>query len=351
MTSTAETLQAETSALGGVVNEASLVAIPLATRNYTQIVNLSPGVVTDVTDASSFGRGSQAIYVNGHDDASNSYLMDGVQVSSYSGSTVEDSAGSFYGSIPVPSPDSLQEFKVVTSMYDASIGRNPGASVNLVSKTGSNNWHGNLFEFLRNDDLNANTFFSNLAGRPRGVLKQNQYGGTFGGPVLKDKFFFFFSYEGTRQRNGVAAQGSSSVTLPAALSNDRSAAALGAAFCHSPTFPSTTGVANPASDQVACSGANINPVSLALLNAKLPDGSFVIPTPQVILPSGSGFSYFSVPAPFHEEQVSLNLDYALSPRNTLSGRYFFAYTPNVNEFTSNTQPPGSLPGNAIVRRQ
>ena len=82
-----ENIQTETSALGGVVNEQSLVSIPLATRNYTQILNLSPGVLTSVTDASSFGRGSQAIYVNGHDDASNSYLMDGVQVSSYSGST------------------------------------------------------------------------------------------------------------------------------------------------------------------------------------------------------------------------------------------------------------------------
>ncbi len=341
VTSTTENIQTETSALGGVVNQASLVSIPLATRNYTQILNLSPGVLTDVTDASAFGRGSQAIYVNGHDDASNSYLMDGVQVSSYSGSTVEDSAGSYYGSIPIPSPDSLQEFKVVTSMYDASIGRNPGASVSLVSKSGTNNWHGNLFEFFRNDDLNANTFFSNLAGRPRGFLKQNQYGGTFGGPILKDKFFFFFSYQGTRQENGVASQGSSAVTLPAALTNDRSAAALGADFCHAPTFPATTGVANPASDQVACNGSNINPVSLALLNARLPDKSFVIPSPQVILPSGSGFSYFSIPAPFHEEQVSFNLDYALSAKNTLSGRYFYAYTPNVNEFTSSTQPPGA----------
>lgn len=344
VTSTAETLQTETSALGGVVNQASLVSIPLAARNYTQIVNLSPGVLTGVTDASSFGRGSQSIYVNGHDDASNSYMMDGAQVSSWSGSTIEDSAGSFYGSIPIPSPDSLQEFKVVTTMYDASIGRNPGASVSLVSKTGSNNWHGNVFEFFRNDKLNANTFFSNLAGISRGALKQNQYGGTLGGPVRKDKLFFFFAYQGTRQRNGVASQGSSSVTLPAALTNDRSRAALGAAFCRQPTFAAVTGVPNPATDQVACDGYNINPVSLGLLNARLPDGTFKIPTPQVILSSGSGFSYFSIPAPFHEEQVSFNLDYVLSPKHTFAGRYFYAYTPNVNEFTSSTQPPGSPRG-------
>jgi hypothetical protein len=336
-----ESIQTETSALGGVVNQDSIVSIPLATRNYTQILNLSPGVITSVTDASTFGRGSQSIYVNGHDDASNSYLMDGVQVSSYSGSTTEDTAGSFYGSIPIPSPDSLQEFKVVTSMYDASIGRNPGASVSLISKTGSNGYHGNLFEFFRNDDLDANTFFAHLAGHPRGELKQNQYGGTFGGPIRKDKLFFFFSYQGTRQINGVASQGTSSVTLPGALTNDRSAATLGAEFCHSPTFPAKTGVANPASDQVACDGSNINPVSLQLLNAQLPNGTFVIPTPQIILGSGSGFSYFSIGAPFHEEQVSFNMDYVLSPKNTFSGRYFFSYAPNINEFTSSTQPPGA----------
>jgi Carboxypeptidase regulatory-like domain/TonB-dependent Receptor Plug Domain len=336
-----ESIQTETSALGGVVNQDSIVSIPLATRNYTQILNLSPGVITSVTDASTFGRGSQSIYVNGHDDASNSYLMDGVQVSSYSGSTTEDTAGSFYGSIPIPSPDSLQEFKVVTSMYDASIGRNPGASVSLISKTGSNSFHGNVFEFFRNDDLDANTFFAQLAGHPRGELKQNQYGGTFGGPIRKDKLFFFFSYQGTRQINGVASQGTSSVTLPGALTNDRSAAALGAEFCHAATFPAKTGVPNPASDQVACDGSNINPVSLQLLNAKLPDGTFVIPTPQIILASGAGFSYFSIGAPFHEEQASFNLDYVLSPKNTFSGRFFYSYAPNINEFTSSTQPPGA----------
>jgi hypothetical protein len=341
VTGSTENIQTETSALGGVVNQESIVSIPLATRNYTQIVNLSPGVITSVTDASTFGRGSQSIYVNGHDDASNSYLMDGVQVSSYSGSTTEDTAGSFYGSIPIPSPDSLQEFKVVTSMYDASIGRNPGASVSLISKTGTNNWHGDLFEFFRNDDLDANTYFAELAGHPRGELKQNQYGGTFGGPIKKDKLFFFFSYQGTRQINGVASQGTSSVTLPGALTNDRSAATLGAEFCHSPTFPAKTGIPNPASDQVACDGSNINPVSLQLLNAKLPDGTFVIPTPQIILPNGSGFSYFSIGAPFHEEQASFNLDYVLSPKNTFSGRFFYSYAPNINEFTSSTQPPGA----------
>lgn len=351
-----ENIQTETSALGGVVNQDPLVSIPLAARNYTQIVNLSPGVVTSVTDASAFGRGSQSIYVNGHDDASNSYLMDGVEVSSYSGSTTEDTAGSFYGSIPIPSPDSLQEFKVVTSMYDASIGRNPGASVSLVSKTGTNNYHGNLFEFFRNDDLDANTFFAKLAGHPRGELKQNQYGGTFGGPIKKDKLFFFFSYQGTRQINGVASQGTSSVTLPAQLTNDRSSATLGAEFCHASTFPAKTGVPNPSTDQVSCNGLNINPISHDLLNAKLPNGTYVIPTPQVILnpgtPQATGFSYYSIGAPFHEEQTSFNLDYVLSPQNTFSGRYFFSYAPNVNEFTSSTQPPGAarkdINGNELV---
>ena len=344
VTTTEEALQTETSALGGVVGRTSLVSIPLAARNFTQIVNLSPGVITGVTDASAFGRGSQSIYVDGHDDGSNSYLLDGAQISNWMSSTIEDSAGAFYGSIPIPSPDSLQEFKVVTSTYDASLGRTPGAEVSLISKTGSNDWHGNVFEFFKNDILNANTYFSKLVGVPRGALKQNQYGGTFGGPIQKDKLFFFLSYQGTHQINGVASQGSSSVTLPAALTNDRSQTTLGAEFCHQATYPAVTGAANPASDQVACDGSNLNSISLALLNAKLPNGTYKIPSPQVILPSGTGFSYYSVPALHHEEQVLFNLDYALSTKHTLSGRYLFVTTPNVTQFTSSTEPPGSPRG-------
>src|SRR6202035_4831947 len=105
---------------------------------------------------------------------------------------------SLYTGIGVPSPDAIAEFKVQTSTYDASYGRNPGANVNVVTKSGTNQLHGSLFEFFRNEDLNARTFFQNSqGGGARQVLKQNQFGGTIGGPIKKDKLFVFGSYQGT----------------------------------------------------------------------------------------------------------------------------------------------------------
>src|SRR6185295_18219869 len=126
-----------------------------------------------------------------------------------------------------PSPEAIQEFKVQTGLYDAQSGRSGGASVVLVTKSGSPEFHGTLFEFFRNDAVNANNFFFNATGQERPVLKQNQFGGNLGGPVIKDKLFFFFSYQGTRQRNGLS--GSSSLSLPA-IPLDRSRASLGRAF-------------------------------------------------------------------------------------------------------------------------
>src|SRR6202030_2644956 len=106
------------------------------------------------------------------------------------------------GGISIPSPDAIEEFRVQTSQYDASYGRGSGASVNVITKSGTSQRLGNLFEFLRNDALNANDFFLNRNGQPRPVLKQNQYGATLGGPLIKDKLFLFGSYQGTRQGNG-----------------------------------------------------------------------------------------------------------------------------------------------------
>ncbi len=225
----ASLLQTETSTLGGVVGNQTIEALPLTTRDYLQIMNLSPGVGTDVNDATAAGRGLQNIYVNGKDGNSSNFQIDGITVSNF-GSGGEG-AGFFNGAAPVPSPDSLQEFKVQTSNYDASYGRNSGASVNVVTKSGSNVFHGSLFEYFRNTDLNANTFFRNETGQPLGVLNQNIFGGTLGGPIKKDKLFFFLSGQGTRQRNGIVAGGNGKSTLPEQLTNDRSLLGLENDFC------------------------------------------------------------------------------------------------------------------------
>src|SRR5262249_47551553 len=139
-------------------------------------------------------------------------------------------------------------------------------NVDVVSRSGTNQFHATVWEFLRNNLLNANDFFSKLTGQPRGVLKQNQYGAAVGGPILHDKTFFFAGYQGLRSSNGL---GDSLTTILPQLTNDRSAAKLGSQFCAYPTAAGGT--------QVACSGSNINPVALALLNFKLANGQYAIP--------------------------------------------------------------------------
>ena len=162
--------------------------------------------------------------------------------------------------VAAPAPDTIQEFKVQTGNYDASYGRGTGANVDVVSKTGTNQYHGSAWEFLRNDIFNANNFFSKLTNQPRAVLKQNQFGASVGGPIRRDNLFFFGAYQGLRSSNGLGDQ--VTVNLPQ-LTSDRSAANIGAQFCAYPTAAGGT--------QVACDGSNINPVALALLNFKLPE--------------------------------------------------------------------------------
>ena len=165
---TAETLQTASSTLGTVVGQQAVVSLPLTNRNYTQILSLSAGANVSVNNASAFGKGSQDVSVNGANTNQNNYQMDGVNIDNFAGNNLGADAGIYVG-IGIPNPDALQEFKIQTSTYDASYGRNPGANVNVVTKSGSNAWHGSLFEFFRNTDLNAIDFFRNrirrLAGR------------------------------------------------------------------------------------------------------------------------------------------------------------------------------------------
>src|SRR5262249_8408717 len=147
-----QSLQTETTALGRVTDRALVSNLPLVTRNFTQIVTLSPGVSASVTNASELGRGSSSesqgsFRAHGAFARDNNFQMNDVQVNDLQAS------GFFSGGIAVPNPDAIQEFKVQTGMYDASFGRNAGANVNVVTKSGSNDFHGNVFEFLRNDVL------------------------------------------------------------------------------------------------------------------------------------------------------------------------------------------------------
>ena len=172
-------VQLDTSALGRIVDKETIRGLPLVTRNFAQIAGLSPGVVVGVQNAGEVGTGGTALsqigksndgmFVHGARSYDNNWQLDGISVSDVQGS------GSISGGIPIPSPDTLEEFKMQTGLYDAAFGRAAGANVSVITKGGSNGYHGTVFEFLRNDVLNANDFFSNRTGQNRPVLKQNQF--------------------------------------------------------------------------------------------------------------------------------------------------------------------------------
>lgn len=335
----ASLVDVESSTVGGLVDQTAINALPLSSRNYTQILGLSPGVIVDLPDASELGRGTQNVASNGATPTANNIQFNGIDANNLA----ENSAANSNEQVgtAIPAPDSIQEFRVQTANFDAAYGRGTGANVDLVSKTGTSAFHGSAWEFLRNNIFNANDFFLKGAGQPRPDLKQNQFGGSIGGPVVHNKTFFFIAYQGLTEVNGL---GGKQTTILPMLTADRSASTLGAQFCpagHPDTGgqPATGYLTHAGGAQVSCDGSNINRVALAILNAKLPNGQFAVPNPQQPLPITDsdqlpvGQSTFAIPAHYREDQGTVNLDHTLSPANTLSGRFFYSRATTSQPFS------------------
>ncbi len=319
---------------GRVIAETQVKQLPLPTRNFQQLLALSPGAVTSLTNNTEMGRGDATIYVNGQRGTSNNVVIDGVGVNSPGTNSTPN--------LSVPSPDAVQEFIVQTSLYDATQGRNSGGNVALVTKSGTAQFHGSAFEFFRNRSLNANDYFLNQKGIKKPVLNRNQFGGTFGGPLIKDRTFFFVSYQGTRERNGASLSNSLSFPfLPAGLTNDRSDAAITALG-------------------TAYGAAFINPITKKMLQATLPGGGYLIPSAApscsgpacaaVINPTALVSSPQSIVSRFREDQFNTNIDQKINDKNTLTGKFFFSNTPQFqgiwNFIGSNAfQLPGTGGGN------
>ena len=308
---TSETPLVETSTVttGRVIDEVAVSELPLPTRNYTQILGLSPGAGQNLARTTDLGRGDLDFYVNGQRDTSNNVLLDG---------TIIDSPGTnSTPSLAVPSPDSIQEFIVQTSMYDATQGRNTGGDLNVVTKSGTNSYHGALFEFLRNRVLNANDFFLNEAGLPRPELTRNQFGGTFGGLIWKNKTYFFVSYQGTRERNGASQNSLTALNIPQGLTNDRSTATLDA-------LATTYGV------------TTIDPTALMLLQAQLPNGAYAIPSQATngVVNSGTVLTPISTTSRFSEDQFNVNIDHKITESNKLRGTFFYSQDPQYQALFS-----------------
>jgi outer membrane receptor protein involved in Fe transport len=385
---TAVTIQTENATIGGLVSGETVTDLPLSTRNYTQVIDLSPGVTANVATATSVGNGTMDINVNGSGSDQNTYMMDGVITTNY-GSGGAAQSGSYAG-IPIPNPDSIQEFKVQTSQYDAAYGQNPGANVNVVTKSGTNQYHGSVWEFNRNNFFNANDFFFKNSERGEGLantppeVKQNQFGGTFGGPIIKDKFFAFGSYQGTRQLNGIGSNGfATSLTevsllplnepgVPFAsaradgnvgqIRQDFNSANplcdyntyrqyLGCAFAGETDFASGLGpanVVNPMGTNISNTAINLLRQTEAIPQVKggFNNGYYL---PSLRYTTGAG----GLPVPFciadniscanpttisqatiaNENQYMLNSDYVLNSKNTISEKFFFSGDPQTQSFS------------------
>jgi hypothetical protein len=187
-------LQTSSSDLGTTVVEEQIKTLPLNGRNFVSLTRTVPGVLRGIPGGNIDGAGSLAwrasagFSANGQRTRDNNYMLDGVDNNETWLQTV----------VVFPSPDALEEFKLQTSTYSAEFGKSLGGVVNLQIKSGTNQYHGSVFEFLRNDAFDANNWFNNRAGRPKGDLSQHQFGGTIGGPIIKDKTFIFADYQGLR---------------------------------------------------------------------------------------------------------------------------------------------------------
>jgi hypothetical protein len=328
-------LQTENATLGRVIDRNTIEELPLVNRNFTEILGLTAGTNSAIVDATQLGAGSQEIRANGARSGDNNFMLNGVDANSYSSNLTEITPFGGAG-IAIPAPDTIQEFKVQTSLYDAQYGRGGGANVNVETRSGTAEVHGNAYYFGRNEALDANNFFANATGVPRGEFRRSQPGGTLGGPLpwLEKRAFFFVSYQATRDVNAASLSSSvSSLSLPP-IPQVRTPASLGA------VFGGQTGAFGGVA--VAHDGSNINPVALALLNAKNPDGTYVIPSPQT---ASSGVNYTAVvPGHYNEDQFNTNFDFNLRTADRLSAKFFFS--------DSNQDVPffgASVPGFPVLR--
>jgi len=195
VTEEAPMVNTQNATLGGTVNETKMTELPLNGRNYIDLALLQPGVDKDKNQGNQQGT---TFSVNGAPPRSNNFTLDGAILQTMLGrSPVAGESGDALGL------DGIKEYTVVAGTFQAEYGLAMGSQMVAVSKSGTNQWHGDVFEYLRNDAFDANTFFNNQAGVSKAPLRKNQFGGAFGGPIKKDKTFFYAVYEGIRETQGV----------------------------------------------------------------------------------------------------------------------------------------------------
>ena len=373
-------IQAESATISKQITGDQLVRTPTSLRSFTGLLGTEAGVSTELSPVGVNGNGNQSPSVNGTRTTATSLFFNGVDATN-----ITSNEGSLTDNIS-PAPETLQEVKLQTSLYDASTGRSGGGNFQLVTKSGGNEFRGTAYYYLQNKAFNSNEFFLEESGNEKPKADRTELGFTIGGPIVKDKLFFFGGYQYTDAETGLVPTARTRTVLPLAFSvlgNDRSPAGIAAAF----------------NQFNGCSGANcltaadISPVTVNLLNLQNPvTGGFYLPslvganfrpltttsivngqpvTTALVDQSGTGsyqFGRFGVgpgitsrtiqrnnplvefmtvqPSLFRQHQFTSRLDYLVTEKNTLSGTFFYSDFPGLDSFPD----PNSLASPTVLER-
>ncbi len=358
-------IQVESAAVSKQITGEQLTKTPTSTRSFTGLLSSEAGVSSELSPVGINGNGNISPSVNGTRTTSTSLFFNGIDATN-----ITSNEGSLSDNIS-PAPETLQEVKLQTSLYDASTGRSGGGNFQLVTKSGGNGFNGSAYYYLQNKALNTNEFFFKEAGVEKPIADRTEAGGTFGGPVVKNKFFFFGGYQYTKANTGLVSSARSRTVLPTALlalGTDRSKAAIANAF----NAANNCAVVSAAQCLAA---SDISDVAFRLMNVRNPvTGGFIIPTPAssrnlgIVDQTGAGSFQFGgnptvttktllranplvevinvQPSRFEQNQFTTRLDGQLSANNTLSGTLFYSKFPGFDSFPD----PNSLASPFTLRR-
>jgi hypothetical protein len=328
VTESAPMLESASSSIGQVIERKAIEDLPLNGRNFVQLATLGPGVVGVGYSAKGTimsgtrpddQRPASELFANGNREGSNDFLMDGI-----------DNNDRLTLSIVLrPSVESVREFKIQTNMFQADQGRNSGATVNIITKSGTNNWHGSLYEFLRNDIWDAKNYFTRPGGKTP-ELRQNQFGGSFGGRIIKNKLFFFGDYEGFQK------------SLERTFTNTVPTAAM-----RTGDFSEVRDIFNPFSlraDPTAATGYVRDPFPGRKIPASMFDSVMGRMVQAYPLPQSAGLVNNQSTTPKERQywnQYDVRMDYNPSERDSFYGRYSVQDTNTRKPSTFvNAQIPG-----------
>jgi len=318
VTASAPTLQTDSTQLNTVIDANTNVSLPLATRNYVQLTLLAPGSVNPnpqtLTSVQGPG-GSGRPYINGNREQSNNFLLDGMD-----NNQVSDNLVGY-----TPSVDAIQEFNMITQNASAEFGNFQGAIVSASIKSGTNAYHGDAFEFFRNDVLNANTWSNNWAGSQKARLRWNMFGGTFGGPIKRDKLFFFVDYQGQRFNQPNTTNAFTIFTAAERQGDFSQLLAVKGIQLYNPFQVDASGKRAPFPNNQIPIGL-IDPVAKALFSSNL--------YPQPVNGNLINNFFYTTKSHIYADQGDVKLDYNLSEKDRLFARYTqsFQDNPTINSF-------------------